>query len=79
VRGEILDDQDGFFTGLTGAGGGNTLREATLTLSHKHSGIEWRGELRHDESNNQNAFADDKAGAFKDTQNTVAIAAYYPF
>lgn len=73
VRGEVFDDQDGFRTGTV-----QTLRELTLTLACKmRENLEWRAEVRHDESN-QDVFVDDE-GVAKDTQNTVAIAAYYTF
>jgi hypothetical protein len=73
LRGEVFDDQDGFRTGTA-----QTLRELTATLSCKmRENLEWRAEVRHDESN-QNVFVDDQ-GAAQDTQNTVAVAAYYSF
>jgi hypothetical protein len=39
--------------------------------------LEWRAEVRHDESN-RDVFVDDQ-GVAQDTQNTVAVAAYYTF
>ncbi len=73
LRAENFDDQDGFRTGTV-----QTLRELTLTLACKmKENLEWRAELRHDESN-QDVFVDDK-GDPQDTQNTVAVAAYYTF
>lgn len=73
LRGEVFDDQDGFRTGTV-----QTLRELTLTGACKmRENLEWRLELRHDESN-QDVFVDDK-GAAEDAQNTVAVAAYYTF
>lgn len=75
LRGEVFDDPDGFRTSVAG---GQTLRELTLTGACKmRENLEWRLELRHDESN-KNVFVDDK-GAAKDAQNTVAVAAYYTF
>lgn len=75
LRGEVFDDADGFRTGVTG---GQTLRELTLTLSSKVvENLEWRAEVRHDESN-VDVFVDDE-GVAKDTENTVAVAAYYTF
>lgn len=75
LRGEVFDDQDGFRTSVAG---GQTLREVTLTLACKMAeNLEWRAEVRHDESN-QNVFVDDQ-GVAQDTQNTVALAAYYTF
>ncbi len=74
LRGEVFDDQDGFRTGTV-----QTLRELTLTFACKmKESLEWRAELRHDESN-QNVFADDQGPAAEDTENTVAVAAYYTF
>ncbi|MEW6684468.1 MAG: outer membrane beta-barrel protein [Nitrospirota bacterium] len=73
LRGEVFDDQDGFRTGVT-----QTLREVTLTGACKmKENLEWRLELRHDESN-QDVFVDDQ-GAAEDAQNTIAVAAYYTF
>jgi hypothetical protein len=75
LRAEVFDDQDGFRTAVVG---GQTLRELTATLSCKMmENLEWRAEVRHDESN-QNVFVDDQ-GIAEDTQNTVAVAAYYSF
>jgi len=75
LRGEVFDDQDGFRTSVAG---GQTLREVTLTFACKmRESLEWRAEVRHDESN-QNVFVDDQ-GVAQDTQNTVALAAYYTF
>jgi hypothetical protein len=74
LRGEVFDDQDGFRTGTA-----QTLREITLTFSSKAmENLEWRAELRHDESN-QDVFSDDQGPATEDAQNTVAVAAYYTF
>jgi hypothetical protein len=73
LRGEVFDDQDGFRTGTV-----QTLRELTLTGACKmKENLEWRLELRHDESN-QDVFQDDK-GVAEDAENTVAVAAYYTF
>jgi hypothetical protein len=73
LRGEVFDDQDGFKTGTA-----QTLREVTLTLACKmRESLEWRAEVRHDESN-RDVFVDDQ-GVAQDTQNTVAVAAYYTF
>jgi hypothetical protein len=81
LRGEVFDDQDGvrlLFPDAVTAAGAQTLRELTLTLACKmRENLEWRAEVRHDESN-QDVFLDDE-GAAKDTQNTVAVAAYYTF
>ena len=75
LRGEVLDDADGYRTNVAG---GQTLRELTLTGSSKMTdSLEWRLEVRHDESN-KDVFQNDK-GAAKDTQNTIAVAAYYTF
>jgi hypothetical protein len=75
LRGEVFDDQDGFRTLVVG---GQTLREVTLTLVCKmRENLEWRAEVRHDESN-RDVFVDDQ-GVAQDTQNTVALAAYYTF
>jgi hypothetical protein len=75
LRGEVFDDQDGFKTVTPG---GQTLREATLTFACKmRESLEWRAEYRYDQSN-QKVFVDDK-GVAKDTQSTVALAAYYTF
>jgi hypothetical protein len=73
LRGEVFDDQDGFRTGTA-----QTLRELTLTFACKmKENLEWRAEVRHDESN-QDLFLDDE-GTAKDTQNTIGVAAYYSF
>jgi hypothetical protein len=73
LRGEVFDDQDGFRTSTV-----QTLREATLTFACKmRESLEWRAEYRYDQSN-QDVFVDDK-GVAKDTQSTVALAAYYTF
>jgi hypothetical protein len=81
LRGEVFDDQDGYrllYPDALTAAGAQTLRELTLTLACKmRENLEWRAELRHDESN-QDVFLDDE-GVAKDTQNTVAVAAYYTF
>ena len=81
LRGEVFDDQDGvrllFPDGITSVGA-QTLRELTLTFACKMRGsLEWRAEVRHDESN-RDVFVDDQ-GVAQDTQNTVALAAYYTF
>lgn len=69
----MFDDQDGFRTGVV-----QTLRELTLTFACKMmESLEWRAELRHDESN-EDVFLDDE-GVAKDSQNTIALAAYYTF
>lgn len=73
LRGEVFDDQDGFRTSVV-----QTLREVTLTLACKmRENLEWRAEYRYDQSN-QDVFVNDKGDA-KDTQSTVALAAYYTF
>ncbi len=73
LRGEVFDDQDGFRTSTV-----QTLREATLTFACKmRESLEWRAEYRYDQSN-KDVFVDDK-GVAKDTQSTVALAAYYTF
>ncbi len=73
LRGEVFDDQDGYKTGTA-----QTLRELTLTVACKmKESLEWRAEVRHDESN-QDVFVDDQ-GTAKDTQNTIGVAAYYTF
>jgi hypothetical protein len=74
LRGEVFDDQDGARTGTT-----QTLRELTLTFACKmKENLEWRAEIRHDEAN-RDAFTDDQGANSTDTQNTVALAAYYSF
>jgi len=73
LRGEVFDDQDSFRTGTV-----QTLREATLTFACKmRESLEWRAEYRYDQSN-KDVFVNDK-GVAKDTQSTVALAAYYTF
>jgi hypothetical protein len=74
ARYEYFDDHDGFRTG-----GPVSARELTLTYACKmKENLEWRAELRHDEAN-QDAFEDEDAGTFTDSQNTIAVAAYYSF
>jgi hypothetical protein len=76
LRGEVFDDQDGFRTtaGLLP----QTLKEVTLTFACKMmDSLEWRAEYRYDMSN-QDVFVDSDNVA-KDTQSTVALAAYYSF
>ncbi|HET8759671.1 MAG TPA: outer membrane beta-barrel protein, partial [Nitrospiria bacterium] len=82
VRGEVFDDQEGFKSGATFQPEGVTGRELTITFSCKmKENLEWRAEVRHDEAN-RDVFAGSDAAATnpdKDSQNTVAVAAYYSF
>ncbi len=74
ARFEYFDDHDGFKTGL----GPVSARELTLTYACKmKENLEWRAELRHDEAN-ADVFQEDD-GTPTDSQNTIAVAAYYSF
>jgi hypothetical protein len=73
ARGEYFDDNDGARTGIPSTG-----KEVTLTLANKmKENLEWRVELRHDMANTD-VFEDDD-GTFTDSQDTIAVAAYYSF
>jgi len=73
ARYEYFDDNDGARTSTP-----VSVRELTLTYSCKmKENLEWRAELRHDEAN-QDAFEEDD-GTPTDSQNTIAVAAYYSF
>jgi hypothetical protein len=75
ARYEYFDDNDGVRTPF---GAPVTGRELTLTYACKmKENLEWRAELRHDEAN-QDVFQEDD-GTLTDSQNTIAVAAYYSF
>jgi hypothetical protein len=75
ARYEYFDDNDGV---RTPAAIPVSAREVTLTFSSKlKENLEWRAELRHDMASDD-VFEDDD-GTFTDSQDTIAVAAYYSF
>jgi hypothetical protein len=79
ARYEYFDDNDGVrFDPTNPTPTGVTGKELTLTFSSKvKENLEWRAELRHDEANDDVFEEDD--GTLTDSQNTIAVAAYYSF
>ena len=76
VRGEYLNDSDGFATGTPV--GGTNLWEFTLTPEFRiHDNFVLRVEYRHDESSSP--VFEDEDGTGKDSQDTVAFNALVYF
>jgi hypothetical protein len=87
LRGEILDDKDGYRTGVLdpGTGKGQKWKEVTLTLGYaptKNFLVRFEG--RYDKSDVAGAFVKDVnattgATQYNDTQSSVALEAIYKF
>lgn len=86
LRGEILDDKDGYRTGIVDAAGrGQKWKEATLTLSYAPSkNFLFRLEGRYDKSDVDGAFIDNvdpatQTASTNDKQTSIAVDAIYKF
>ena len=74
VRGEYLNDSDGFSTGAVGT----NLWEITITPEFRiHDNLVFRVEYRHDDAST-NVFEDEN-GLGKDSQDTIAFNALVHF